>query len=543
MKKLLVAAGVVGCLVAGSAYFVSTSAEAAPLSQSDAALTGASTYTPPPIHWAACTDGLQAYGAQCGFLVVPLNYAQPEGTKIKIAVSRISHTSDKSSYQGVLVANLTDAGGSGIAQSTVGQALPSSISGDYDWVGFDPRGVGASEPTLSCDPTVSSYNQPAFKPASSAALAAEIKSAENYAAACAKTHSELLGNATTTDSAYDLDSLRKALGQSRLNYYGYFYGAYLGEVYASLYPTHVRRMILDSSIDPSKAWYGFNFAQDAPLNKDLAQFATWAAQYNSVYNLGTTAKAVEGDYYSALAKLTKSPATGGLGPDVWTDDFLLAYNTGNWEDLAGVLEAYVLGGDATPMKEMYDASYSATNDNSFAMSLATECTDASWPHNWNTWIGDTKQQYRQSPLAAWADTWFVAPCESWSAPAQPAAVVSGAKAPAILLVLDTTLAPSTTVQGTLAVRKLFPKSVLVESGATPAGSATASSCSPGTSIAEYLAAGILPTRVKGNTADLACPANALPDPSTDGSSASSNTSNAAKSPVAQAKAETGPAGL
>jgi pimeloyl-ACP methyl ester carboxylesterase len=541
MKKLLVAAGVVGCLVAGSAYFVTTSAQATPLSASDAARAGASTYTPPPIAWAACTDGLQAYGAQCGFLAVPLNYANPQGTKIKIAVSRIAHTSDASDYQGAIVADLTDAGGSGISQSTVGQALPASISGDYDWIGFDPRGVGASEPTLSCDATVDGYNRPAYAPSSPSALAALVKNAENYAQACAKTHSELLGNATTTDSAYDLDSLRKALGQTKLSYYGYFYGAYLGEVYASLYPTHVNKMILDSSIDPKQAWFGFNLAQNAPLGQDLAQFAAWAAQYNSVYNLGTTAKAVEGEYYAALAKLTKTPADGDLGPDTWTDDFLLAYNTGNWEDLAGVLEAYVLGGDASPIQEMYDANYSATNDNSFAMSLATECTDASWPHNWGTWIGDTEQQFRQSPFASWADTWFVAPCENWSAPSQPAAVVGGAKTPPILMVLDTTLAPSTTVQGTLAVRKLFPKSVLVESGATPASSATSDSCSPGTSIAEYLAAGILPTRVKGNTADLGCPANPLPDPSTDGSATSS--AKASKSPAAKAKALAGPAGL
>ena len=529
MKKLVVATAVVGCLVASSAYFLTTSAQATPLSDdapsalaTDLALPS---YTPPAIKWSACTNGLQAYGAECGFLVVPLDYAHPAGTKIKIAVSRIAHTSAAASYQGAIVVDLTDAGGSAIGQSALGQELPASISGDYDWIGFDPRGVGASEPTLSCDPTVDGYDRTAYVPTSASQLSSLMKSAENYSAACAKTQSELLDHVTTTDSAMDLDSLRKALGQKQLNYYGYFYGAYLGEVYATLYPSHVRRMILDSSIDPKQAWFGFNLGQNGPLNQDLKSFAAWAATYNSVYGLGTTEATVEAKYYSTLAALTKAPAGGTLGPDVWTDDFLLAYNTGNWEDLAGVFSAYANGGDSAPMKELYDANYTATNDNSYAMSLATECTDSSWPRSWGTWLSATTRDYREAPLASWADTWFVASCQSWSAKAErPNITVNGAKAPAILMVLDTTLAPSTTVQGTMAVRKLFPKAVLVESGVTPASSATATSCSPGTSIAEYLAAGVLPTRVKGDKADLGCPANALPDPVTDGSSTSKSSS-------------------
>jgi pimeloyl-ACP methyl ester carboxylesterase len=453
---------------------------------------------------------------------------------------RISHTSDASSYQGAVVVDLADAGGSDLANSTAGLALPSSISDDYDWIGFDPRGVGASEPTLSCDATAGAYDRPAYDPSSPAALKALITTSEDYAKACAKTHSELLGNATTTDSAYDLDSLRKALGLDQLNFYGYFYGAYLGEVYASLYPTRVRRMILDSSVDPKQAWFDFNLGQDGPLQQNFDAFAAWAAQYDGVYHLGTTAKAVEDLYNTELAKLTKTPAPGGLGAAVWNEDFMLAFNTGTWEDLAGVLEAYALGGDATPMKEFYDANYSATNDNSYAMLLNTECSDTSWPRNWGTWLSATQQEFHQAPFATWADTWFVAPCEDWSAPTQQAPVVNGAKAPAILMVLDTTIAPNTTVAGTLAVRKLFPKAVLVESGATPASSATATSCSPGTSIAEYLAAGILPTRASGNTVDLSCPANPLPDPTASSSSSSST----AHSPVAPgAKLAIGAAGL
>jgi len=524
MKRLWKAAAVISSVAAGWAYVLPSAAQATSLPKSGTTTVGkaaGASYTPPAITWSPCTNGLQAYGGECGFLVVPLDYSRPTGTKIKIAVSRISHTAPAAAYQGAVVVNLTSAGGSALSQSAMGQLLPSSISGDYDWIGFDPRGVGSSEPSLSCDPTSDGYDRPAYTPTTGKQLATWEKIAKDYSAACARTHSELLDHATTTDSAEDLDSLRKALGQSQINYYGYSYGAYLGEVYSTMYPTRVRRMILDTSVDPSQAWFGFNFGQNAPLDQNLSAFSAWAATYNSLYHLGATEAAVKKQYYATLAKLTKKPAGGVLGPDVWTDDFLLSYNTSNWENLAGVFSAYVDKADDAPMKALYDANYSTTNDNAFAMSLATECTDASWPRSWGTWLRDTEHSYAKSPFASWADTWFVAPCESWSAPAQKQAVVNGSKSPSMLMVLDTTLDPSSSYADSLAVRKLFPKAVLVQSGATPASTATAASCSPGLSIAEYLGYGILPTRVAGNTADLACPANALPDPTSASASTSS----------------------
>jgi hypothetical protein len=86
------------------------------------------------------------------------------------------------------------------------------------------------------------------------------------------------------------------------------------------------------------------------------------------------------------------------------------------------------------------------------------------------------------------------------------------------MTLDSTLEPNTTSQGSLAVRRLFPKAVLAQSGGNPA-SDTDSSCSPGKAIVEYLHDGTLPARVPGDTADLKCPANELPDPTNPSSSA------------------------
>jgi pimeloyl-ACP methyl ester carboxylesterase len=62
----------------------------------------------------------------------------------------------------------------------------------------------------------------------------------------------------TTDSARDMESIRKALGARQINYYGFSYGTYLAQVYSTLFPSRVRRMVLDSNVDPRKVWYQAN---------------------------------------------------------------------------------------------------------------------------------------------------------------------------------------------------------------------------------------------------------------------------------------------
>ncbi|HTF51352.1 MAG TPA: alpha/beta hydrolase [Pseudonocardia sp.] len=469
-------------------------------------------YTPPPITWSKCTNSLKDSGGECGFLEVPLDYAQPDGPKIKLAVSRISHTVGPDDYQGVAVVNLTSPGSSGLTHPAFSKVLPESISGDYDWVGFDSRGVGSSQPALSCDHNFNAYDRPSYLTTTAEQQAVWLKRVQDYSAACARTNSPLLRHVTTTDSVQDLDSLRKALGQGQLNYYGYWYGAYLGEVYSTMYPGRVRRMVLDSSIDPKQAWYGFNLAQNAAADQNFSAFSAWVATHDDVYHLGTTEAAVKQQYYAAMAKLTKEPVDGSLGPTVLTDAMLLDFHTMYWIDLAKAFSTYINQGDALPLKSLLDTNYPPSNDNLSAMSLAIECTDATFPRDWDTWLKDTQKSYETAPFSSWANTWFIAGCQSWSVPAQKPAVVDGSHSPATLMLLDSTLQPSTTYAGSLAVRKLFPKAALAHSGATPAVSDADSSCSIGPALVAYLHDGTMPARVAGDTADVQCTANPLPDP-------------------------------
>ena len=168
----------------------------------------------PNIQWDNCTDpDLSAIEAECGYLSVPLDYADRYGMKIQIAVSRITHSVPSDQYQGVILVNPGGPGGSGLSLVTFfKQALPNTVSDAYDWIGFDPRGVGSSKPALSCDPNYFVDPRPNYIPSTQNLEDIWLKRSNNYAMACAKNNRKLLAHMTTIDAVKDMESIRIALG-------------------------------------------------------------------------------------------------------------------------------------------------------------------------------------------------------------------------------------------------------------------------------------------------------------------------------------------
>jgi len=119
------------------------------------------------VHWGPCSDpDLEDAGARCGTVTAPLDYRHPHGAKVKLAVSRVRHTVPASRYQGVMLVNPGGPGGSGLDLATLGQFVPRGAGGAYDWIGFDPRGVGSSRPSLSCVPGYFLGPRPPYTPTS-----------------------------------------------------------------------------------------------------------------------------------------------------------------------------------------------------------------------------------------------------------------------------------------------------------------------------------------------------------------------------------------
>src|SRR5271156_1038475 len=253
------------------------------------------------LQWHSCSGQLAQEGVpDCTMLSVPLNYADPGGRHISLALDMIPATAPRSQQQGIMLVNPGGPGGSWLSLAPdVAEGLSASVTADYDIVGFDPRGVGSSVPELSCDPSFFSGVRPNYIPANSAAEQVLINRAKMYASDCEQKFGWLLPYMTTQDVARDMDSIRAAFGVSEINYYAFSYGTYIGQVYATLFPSHLRRMVLDSTVDPTGVWYVDNVDQDYAFQGRFDAFFAWVAKYDSTYHLGSTAAQVQAEWYKA----------------------------------------------------------------------------------------------------------------------------------------------------------------------------------------------------------------------------------------------------
>ncbi|HET6530336.1 MAG TPA: alpha/beta hydrolase [Actinoplanes sp.] len=466
----------------------------------------------PAIAWGKCTDpALAARQAQCGFLEVPLDYADPAGVTIKLAVSRIRHTA--ADYQGVMLVNPGGPGGAGLTLSVLTDYVPDGVGRSYDWIGFDPRGVGASKPALTCDSSYAGEDRPPYVPATAAIERVWLARTADYAEACDRAGGALLDHLKTMDTVRDMDRLRQALGQHKINFYGFSYGTYLGQVYATLHPERVRRMVLDGNVNPARVWYDANLDQDLAFDRNIKIYFAWLAKHHDVYRLGRTGPAVERLFYATQARLAAKPAAGVLGPNQLTDVFLQAgYYVFGWTAVAEAFSAWVNHKDPRPLRALYEMSNPQTPgaDNGYAVYLAVQCTDVPWPTSWAKWKRDNWRVHAKAPFETWGNAWYNAPCRTWGAKPGTPVAVNGAKAPPVLLVSET-LDAATPFTGSLEVRRRFPRAALIEGvgGTTHSGSLFGNSCVDG-AIAAYLADGTLPKRVKANTSDKRC--RPLPPP-------------------------------
>jgi pimeloyl-ACP methyl ester carboxylesterase len=469
--------------------------------------------------WAKCAGRLGERGGECTTLKVPLDHDRPGGPKIGLALSRVKHTVPDARYQGVMLVNPGGPGGSGLGLATLGGAIPDGAGAAYDWIGFDPRGVGASSPALTCDPDVAQGPRPQYVPTNSAVEKAWKDRARSYARKCGQNAGNLLEHIKTVDVVKDMDLIRSALGQKQINYYGFSYGTYLGQVYSTLYPKNVRRMVFDGTVDPRDIWYQANLNQNLAFEKTMRIWFGWLAKYDSVYHLGSTARQVQLRFYTEQNKLYQSPAGGVVGGSEWTDIFLSAgYYQFGWTDLGDVFAKWANDGDTATLVNAYNDAAGIGDDNGYAVYVAVQCTDTRWPQQWKTWERDNWRTFRKAPFETWANAWYNAPCLYWPAkPGQPVDV-DGSGVDSVLMINET-LDAATPYPGSLEVRKRFPGARLIAEpgGTTHSGSLSGNTCVDD-KIAAYLATGALPKRKPGGGADVECAPLPQPVPASAGGS-------------------------
>ncbi|QFZ16870.1 alpha/beta hydrolase [Saccharothrix syringae] len=217
---------------------------------------------------------------ECARLEVPLDYSRPDGKTIRLGLLRQPATGDRI---GSLLMNPGGPGGSGMtAAASLAPGVRSSPLGErFDLVGFDPRGVGASEPRVQCltDAERDAERLDVDVDTSPAGVAETEAENKRYAEKCAEySGRDLLANVGTRDVVRDLDVMRSALGDEKLTYLGYSYGTYIGAEYAEAFPGNVRALVLDGAVDPKQDQVESLIAQGAGFQKSFDAFAAWCAR-------------------------------------------------------------------------------------------------------------------------------------------------------------------------------------------------------------------------------------------------------------------------
>lgn len=225
------------------------------------------------LDWQPCAGVTN--GAECATLDVPLDWEHPDGARISLALARHRAT-DPARRLGSLVLNPGGPGGAGAEAVEYGiSQLPQGMRDRFDLVGFDPRGVGRSTPAITC-------GQPVFGPTQFPTTQAEFDQlvAHNRAVGedCLRHTGPLLEHVDTISVVHDLEALRVALGNEKLNLLGLSYGTLIGNIYANMYPKNVRAMVLDGPLDHTVGSARMVSDENATAEVALQHFFTWCEQ-------------------------------------------------------------------------------------------------------------------------------------------------------------------------------------------------------------------------------------------------------------------------
>lgn len=285
-------------------------ADAADAAEVDAAPPGP--WVSPPVAWVDCPG---VTGWDCGDLVVPMDYADPEGPTLRERVWR-HPASDAAARVGVLFVN---PGGPGPEAHPFAQGLVSSedeLARRFDVVALDPRGTGDSEPHLDCQSDADLENlrmtSSELDPVGYAALVGWLRSS------CGALGGDVLAAVGTERVARDLDALRGALGEERANLLGASYGTGLGATYARLFPDRVRAFVLDAPMTPRFPTFAAVVESLAAKEAELERFFRWcAATTTGALCLGVPGSGPEGAakaWDDLVAALDSGDVPGPRGP-------------------------------------------------------------------------------------------------------------------------------------------------------------------------------------------------------------------------------------
>ncbi|MFI5492396.1 alpha/beta hydrolase [Actinoplanes sp. NPDC051859] len=465
----------------------------------------------PNLAWYNCVGS----AVQCATVDLPLDYDDPTGPTVQIALAKVKARKPASRI-GTLFVNPGGPGGSGTEMAAAASSyLSDSVLDRFDVVGMDPRGIGFSE-NLTCFPSTRAQTLVMAKmqmqfPLGAAQESTYIKGVQTIAKGCSTTGAALAGAMSTAEVARDMDVLRRAVGDSKLTFLGFSYGTALGQYYANMFPDRVRALALDGVINPV-SWTGTPQTQNQLLDdrlrsadgaynalQKLLQRCDRAGASGCVFSAGDPVKR-----FDAIArKLRAAPLVLGRDDDgkvmrLTYADFI-GYILGSlYTPYAGDMVTYIAADvaliqsgkastkertvAAAALLERFERLRTPARDfpynNSMEAFSGVMCTDARHPADAASWPALTAAADRRAPYFGRAWGWSSSTCaeDTWTVRDEDAYMGPFTKTTsAPVLFVGNYWDPATNYREAVSSSRLLPKSRLLTSdnwGHTAYGTST-----------------------------------------------------------------------
>ena len=334
-----------------------------------------------PIEWKPC-DGSTNTEVECGNIEVPFDYADPEQGSFVLFVKKHNAANPADRIGSMMV----NPGGPGFGGSSLADDAQYYFSQDlidhFDIIAWDPRGTGESTPAVDCVDTFDEYfglDSPPETPEEKQAL---IDASQAFNDKCAENSGTILPYISTQASAQDINSLRLALGEEKVSYFGFSYGSELGTTWATMFPETVRAIVVDGAVDPNASSVQEGMNQAKGFEGQLATFLKQCSEKTTcAFHNGGKAEAafdqlvLDIDATPLEVSKDRTPVTQGV---LFTAVAQAMYSDYYWPQLGEALSA-AQGGDGTGILQLYDDYYQRKEDGTYGNELeaflAISCLD------------------------------------------------------------------------------------------------------------------------------------------------------------------------
>ena len=454
------------------------------------------------VRWSSCGPG-----AECATVEVPLDYADPAGERITVAMKRLPARGPSRRVVGSLLVNPGGPGGSGIGfleDAVINSPEPVIAPGvlaAYDVVGFDPRGIGQSTPVQCVTPSELDELRAAVYPSGEEGLRQWRADARRLAEACDANSGRLMGFVDTESAARDMDILRGVLGDRELYYLGYSYGTFLGATYADLFPERVGRLVLDGALDPSLGYAELGYGQAAGFEAALRAYLADCLGGRGCPFSGSVDDGVA-QVQRFLALLEGSPLPTASGRDLTQSlalsGFLLTlYDDRYWPIASEALDEAMNDGDGSTLLWLADLvadrnEFGGYDTNSFVAFYAVNCLDVPVDASQEAMDAAAVRLRELSPTFGEFFAYGEIVCDEWPVSATGTPRPLHAEGAAPIVVIGTTGDPATPYEWSLAMADQLESARLITFDGEGHTAYGRSNDCVGSAVDDYLIAGVLP---------------------------------------------------